>query len=124
VLQKGKQFELSASQVAPIALLIFNLCPDNIEDIMERGFMEHLADFATFSYLLYEHLLVKQGGEIFFHLWWKYPKNSRLIYDRQEYPLLSYVVVDVHVGFIIKKMLSSDCLHFHQYRNRYSICAE
>jgi hypothetical protein len=42
VLQKGKQFELSASQVAPIALLIFNLCPDNIEDIMERGFMEHL----------------------------------------------------------------------------------
>jgi hypothetical protein len=24
----------------------------------------------------------------------------------------------------LKKMLSSDCLHFHQYRNRYSICAE
>jgi hypothetical protein len=77
VLQKGKQFELSAPQVVPIALLIFNLCPDNIEDITERGFMEHLADFATFSWLLYEHLLVKQRGEIFFSSLVEIPKELK-----------------------------------------------
>ena len=87
--------------------------------------MEHSADFATFRCFLYEHLLVNtRRGETFLHLWWKYPKNTKQIYDRQEYRLLSAVVVDVHVGFIMKKRLISDGQQLHQFWNRCIICSD